>query len=98
MMLQKMVGMSDIIQTSFSQIKKMFKEHKEELIREISKERPRTSLSKENQPSVSKFKNAQPKQLKKETSDLNLKKTNTNLGKTQNLVGLNKERCHGKPS
>lgn len=46
--LQKLVDMTDFIQSTFLQFKKMFKEHKDELIREISKERPRTSITKES--------------------------------------------------
>ncbi len=44
-----------------------------------------------------KYKLAQPKLLKKETSEISLKLTNKNLTKTQPL-GLNQEKCHGKKS
>lgn len=68
-----MAGMTELIQGSFLQFKKMFKDTKDELIREISKERPRTSMAKENQPLISKNKMAQPNQLKRETPDVGYK-------------------------
>ena len=40
--------MTDFIQKSFFKFKKMFKETKDELIKEISKERPKTSMVKES--------------------------------------------------
>lgn len=73
LILQKMAGMTELIQGSFLQFKKMFKDTKDELIREISKERPRTSMAKENQPLISKNKMAQPNQLKRETPDVGYK-------------------------